>query len=294
MIRTTFKALCLILGFLIGRAAQVEAQTIDQLCKVPKGCKPIYEGDYLSYFDTVRHVPSVVWYSSNSSQLKLDLPLQRKSNYPAVDELPMIPGNAYSKTGYDHGHLAPARDFKYEIKAYQASNAMANISPQHPCFNQRGWCYLETSIRNLVESHPRAQVFVGTGSHFIPGVETRDTICLKNGVTIAVPDQFYKVVWLHFPEASDDMLIAFLVDHLPVANEDIVAKQITVDSLEKITGIDFFDIMPNAWEREKESRLYPIPLDERSDCGSKTCLSVMKGRIDPHKRAEKRCRTAGR
>ncbi len=98
---------------------------------------------YNSCIDTKLNVP--LWVSHAISKELIEkgkITRDRPGDYTRDPQFPIIKLNGYSSSGYDHGHMAPARDFKWNSGAWCESFYMTNMAPQHGCFNQKGWCHL--------------------------------------------------------------------------------------------------------------------------------------------------------
>ncbi|GAB3903363.1 hypothetical protein GCM10028803_31680 [Larkinella knui] len=149
----------------------------------------------------------------------------------------------YSRSGYDRGHLAPAGDFKFSKQMMKQTFYMSNISPQVPDFNRGIWKRLEEQVR--VWALRDKGLYVVTGPVLRPGLPT---IGRKN--QIAVPEYYYKV--LLYCNNPDIRMIAFLLKN---EESDGSLKQfvVTVDEVEKRTGIDFFPKIPDKMEQQLES-----------------------------------------
>jgi endonuclease G len=159
------------------------------------------------------------------------------SNGTATDE-------DYQSSGYDRGHLAPAADMTWSSTAMAESFYYSNISPQDKSFNRGIWKKLETLVRKWAEEYD--EVFIVTGP-----VLTTDlpTIGIHK---VAVPKCFFKVI-LDYTEPGLKG-IGFIIP-----NEKLVGPlqefAITIDSVEKVTGINFFPELPDDQERDIESTI---------------------------------------
>ncbi len=150
--------------------------------------------------------------------------------------------NDYTNTGFDRGHLCPAADMNFDSIAMYESFYMSNVSPQVPEFNRGIWKSLEEQVRNWVLK--KGKIIVVTG----PIIKNFNHKIGKNEVV--VPNQFFKVLY------SEDLnqIIAFDLLNSP-SNLSLVDFAITVDSLEQITGFDFFSQLPDSIENELESKV---------------------------------------
>lgn len=144
----------------------------------------------------------------------------------------------YSSTGYDRGHMVPAGDFKCCQEFMTETFYMSNIAPQVPDFNRGIWENIESRIRGW--SVRDEELFIVTGPVLRKGLPT-----IGRYNNVAVPEFFYKLVLFYQPKSGKKpRMIAFL---LP--NESLVGKRmnsfvVSVDEVEKATGLDFFAKLP--------------------------------------------------
>ncbi len=148
----------------------------------------------------------------------------------------------YTRSGYDRGHMAPAADMKWSDKAMEESFLLSNICPQSPGLNRGRWKELEEEIRQWARRDSALLIACG------PIVTTSKKTIGPHRIT--VPDRYFKVVAAPYTEQPRG--IAFLFD-----NDDnqppLYTLAITIDSIETITGIDFFHQIPDSIENLIES-----------------------------------------
>ncbi|HOU67255.1 MAG TPA: DNA/RNA non-specific endonuclease [Paludibacteraceae bacterium] len=164
---------------------------------------------------------------------------------PAVKTISAHPYE-YRDSGYDKGHLAPAGDMTFNSKALQESFLMSNVSPQNNEFNSGVWNDLEKQVR--VWAKRFGKVFVVTGPVLkIDGDKAKlryyNKYRKKEYSNITIPDAFYKVIF-DFSKPSMEKMIAFCIPTTAPIDADIFDYVISVDELEKTTGIDFFNNLP--------------------------------------------------
>lgn len=148
----------------------------------------------------------------------------------------------YKGSGYDRGHLAPAADFSYDEFALSQSFYMSNMSPQNPSFNRGIWKKLEEQVRDWAMENDN--IYVVTGPVLSDGLTTIG----KNEV--AIPKYYYKIVLdVQKPEIK---AIAFLMKN-EGSKAELSSFVVTIDSVEQLTGLDFFPSMPDDMERMLES-----------------------------------------
>ncbi|TAE37321.1 MAG: DNA/RNA non-specific endonuclease [Runella slithyformis] len=190
------------------------------------------QADWVAYRLTSDEAESYL--SRAGNQFKAD-PLVRTGSATTQD---------YVRSGYDRGHLAPAGDFNLSAQEKGDTFYMSNISPQEPNFNRGIWNDLEQKFRDWARRD--GELFVITGPVLKPNLET-----IGRDNEIAVPQQYYKIA-LCLTDKKPRM-IGFLMNN-ERSNELLKTFVVSVDEIEKLTGIDFFARLPDALERQLESR----------------------------------------
>jgi endonuclease G, mitochondrial len=151
----------------------------------------------------------------------------------------------YKKSGFDRGHLAPASDFKFSFQAMQESFYMSNISPQVPGFNRGIWKKLEEQVREWVKRDEELYIITA-------GVLTDDLPVIGSRNKVSVPKYFYKVlIDVKEPEIKG---IAFIMENVS-SSYPLSAFAVSIDSIQKLTGIDFFPALEDKLERKLETEL---------------------------------------
>lgn len=150
----------------------------------------------------------------------------------------------YRGSGYDRGHLAPAADFKWSAEAMSDTFFMSNMAPQDPSFNRGIWADLEAAVR--VMAYENGKIYVVTGPVLTDG--PYETIG-KNEV--AVPKRFYKVI-LDYTE-PEIKAIGFLLDN-EGSQKSLESFAVSVDEVERVTGLDFYPALPDDQEEIIESK----------------------------------------
>jgi len=147
----------------------------------------------------------------------------------------------YKGSGYDRGHMAPAGDMKWDETAMEESFYTTNICPQNHNLNAGDWKELEEQVRDWAIKNEKVYVVCG------PIVKKNYTTVGANNV--AVPDSFYKVV-LMYREGSWRSLGFVFANKSGNKPLDTYAK--SVDEVEKLTGLDFFSVLPDDIENDIE------------------------------------------
>lgn len=153
----------------------------------------------------------------------------------------------YWYSGYDRGHLAPSADFRWSKTALSESYFYSNMAPQLPELNRQKWAELENAIRDYVIEN-KVQVYVVTGGILHDSLPIMQNEGRKNSVSI--PNYFYKVV-LDNSEGNQKG-IGFVLPN-GSCNYPIMSYAISIDSVEKLTGINFFSKIKNESSVEQKT-----------------------------------------
>lgn len=210
------------------------------------------------------------------------------SGYPKDNLFPDLKSSAYTNSGYDHGHLAPAADFKRSQLLITESNLMTNMTPQHGCMNQKAWCVLESNVRHWARQSPESRFYVISGpilNEFI------DSLCIDNTTKVYVPNQFFKVV-IEQTSSGQVNSAAFIVPNTDVTFPDLESGRVSVDVLESITGMD---VMPKLSKRQAsqiESKAFDFKLQDLTECigRNKSCDAIYSSRTKPEDRTQLICK----
>jgi endonuclease G len=148
----------------------------------------------------------------------------------------------YKKSGYDRGHLCPAADRKYTKSAFTETFLTSNISPQEHEFNAGVWNRLEQKVRYWAKKYDG--IYVITGGILQDGLKSIGT------EDVAVPNYFYKILLDN--SSGNTKMIAFLMPHKK-SNKPLYEFVVSVDEIEKRTGIDFFPELDDSKENTLEA-----------------------------------------
>jgi endonuclease G len=150
----------------------------------------------------------------------------------------------YKNSGYERGHLCPAGDRRFSLDAYNETFYTSNISPMLRAFNSGIWNRLEQQTRYWAKKYDG--VYVVTGGILKP---KKGTIGKEK---VTVPASFYKIVLDN--RNGSFKLLGFLIPHRE-SNEPLENYVVSVDSIEELTGIDFFPNLPDDQEIKEESQV---------------------------------------
>ena len=155
----------------------------------------------------------------------------------------------YKGSGFDRGHMAPAGDLKWSQSSMKDSFFMSNMSPQVPGFNRDIWKRLEEWTRD--QAVDNSELIVVTGPVLTDGPYKEIG---ENGVDI--PKKYFKVLLDY--TGPDIKAIGFIMNN-EASKANIIDFAASIDDVEKLTGLDFFYLLPDTSEENLESQ-YDINL----------------------------------
>lgn len=146
----------------------------------------------------------------------------------------------FKNTKYNKGHLCPAADRKSSNEMYELTFLTSNASPQLYDFNAGIWNRLEQKVRYWADRYD--------GLYVITGGVLEKNLKTIGYEKVAVPNYFYKVILTK----DKKNMIGFLVPHKN-SNDALYTFVVSVDEIERRTGIDFFEKLPDDIENQLES-----------------------------------------
>jgi len=135
----------------------------------------------------------------------------------------------YARSGYDRGHMAPARDFN-TIQAESECFSLANMIPQNSNNNRKLWAGIEEATRALAKQ--KGKLYVVTGPIF------EGSNLQRIGGRVLVPTKIFKAIY----DPTDNQGAAYLVNNAPGNNYQVVS----IAQVEQIAGIRIFPKMSPA------------------------------------------------
>lgn len=151
----------------------------------------------------------------------------------------------FAGSGFDKGHLAPAADMTWSNRIMLESFSYANVSPQRPGFNRGIWKRLETQVRDWAAAL-RQEDTLGLLIWSGPVLDDQD---LRLG-RLSIAESFYKVVY----HPQDGRVAAILLPHVS-SKASLQGYLVSVDSVEKLTGLDFLHGLPDKLEERLEGEV---------------------------------------
>ena len=121
---------------------------------------------------------------------------------------------------------------------------MSNISPQTPGFNRGIWKKLESVVRRWANDYEK--IYIVTGP-----VLTKKYLTIGEN-NVSVPDFFFKVILDN--KGPEKKAIGFVLPNEKSTN-NLKEFSMNIDSVESITGIDFFHLLVDSFEDSIERSL---------------------------------------
>lgn len=185
------------------------------------------------------------WVGYFISRERLEMPKIKRKGFSFLEDKKIKEGSAddndYKHSGYDRGHLVPARDMAFSKETLKESFLFSNISPQLPKFNRGKWSELESYVRDMAKKYELLYVITG------PIFDETDKKIGSNAVS--VPSYFFKA--LLFYSASKVEAIGFIMPNQKIT-ESLEYFACSIDSLEFLVEIDVFASLPDDIEEIAE------------------------------------------
>jgi len=184
------------------------------------------------------------WVAHRLSLKSITGPQKRTNNFR--EDASVVTGSAtkadYKNSGFDRGHLVPAGDMKLNYTSMSETFFMSNMSPQISGFNRGVWNRIENEIRRWAQNY--RELLVVTGPVLEKGLPVI-------GYGVSIPRYYYKIIFDNSSKVPK--MIAFLLEN-KTDKRHISEFVTTVDEVEKITGIDFFETLSQNEQMKLESK----------------------------------------
>ena len=194
-------------------------------------------------FNPQYHIPNWVAWELTADETSGEI--SRTNKFSADPEIPESAETwDYNYSGYDRGHMAPAGDMRWNREAMEQTFLMTNICPQVKSLNAGSWKNLEEKCRQWAQADSAIYIVCGPVIDGKPIEYIGDT-------RVYVPRQFFKVIIS--PYANPARGIGFIMPNGKVPG-GMQACAVPIDSVESLTGHDFFASLPDDIEADVESQ----------------------------------------
>lgn len=169
----------------------------------------------------------------------------RPSHFRSDRELAHVSANDvdYRGSGYSRGHLAPALDFAWSERAINATFLLSNAAPQLQSVNTSVWVRVENWVRQVAAESDAVYVFTG--------VLFGDNPSTIGAGQVAVPSHFFKVFLA--VSGAEKRMYAAIVPNARLGGQPVSAFLTTVNAVENLTGLDFFQALEDCEEERLEN-----------------------------------------
>jgi endonuclease G len=200
-----------------------------------------YKG-YTAHFNKDLHIPNCVTYEITANETRGKR--ERSGNFERDESVTGCPNWwDYRDSGYDRGHMAPAGDMKWDEQAMNETFYLTNVCPQDAALNAGMWNDIEIKVREWARRDK--SLIVVTGPIMGKNQET-----IGQDIDIAVPEAFFKVILS--PNTTPKKAIAFICPNRSCGGT-MQSYAVSVDEVEKRTGMNFFNALPDEIENRIEA-----------------------------------------
>ena len=182
--------------------------------------------NYTSHFSKSKKYPVMVEWWETKAKIGCPTPLPRKDNFkpdPLLSNETDLE-NDYKGSGYDRGHLMPAKSNQCQTPAIQDECFyFSNMAAQTHRLNAGDWKSLETLTRDIASREDSVHIWAGNVGE------------IKRIGKVAVPKQCWKVV---YTKKTNEWL-AFLFENDQSNPDGINNNKVDLSDIEKLTGLKF-------------------------------------------------------
>lgn len=154
---------------------------------------------------------------------------------------------------YDRGHMCP-KDTAFRISraADAHTHTLLNACPQHEKLNGGIWKSLEQQIEKWADQSGSVWVICGP---ILNGKKVSRWLGETGEVPVAIPNAFYKIVIRKTANPKRPEVMAFIFkNEVPRARDTFKRHLVSVDDIERQTGLDFLQSLSNADQQALERR----------------------------------------
>lgn len=191
--------------------------------------------------------------------------VSRSDDFKADPEVTVSPSNFYTQSStYSRGHLCPSADRLASKDQNKQTFFMTNMQPQYQNHNGGVWATLEGYVRTKWQPANNTDTLYVVKAATIANVTINNTTSTgiittttdKEGHTLVVPKYFYMAFLYYDKSANSYKAFALWTEHLSSNNPNaatVINSRISIDELERRTGIDFFCNLPDDIEATVEA-----------------------------------------
>ena len=177
-----------------------------------------------------------------------------QDGYPFDPGLPdgaYLDGDYFWRSGYDHGHICPSADRQYSKEANKQTFYLTNMQPQRNVFNAGIWQDMENRVRSWTPRNASDTLYVCKGGT----IDSENMIIERIKGKLIVPKYFFMALLLKNKYGYRAMAFWIEQKNEDHSDDDLKDYVVSIDELERKTGIDFFCNLPDATENSVESKV---------------------------------------
>ncbi len=152
-------------------------------------------------------------------------------------------GDWYNPNGYERGHQIASADRRVNASLQQQTFYYTNAAPMHKGdgFNAGIWGNLENKVRGWSEAKVGTDtLYVVTGAIVKEGGKT---VKDNDGKLCTVPEAYFKALLRYDKDGKTNggyMAAGYYIEHKPYSSWELNKYAMSIDELEKKTGLTFF------------------------------------------------------
>lgn len=185
----------------------------------------------------------------------------RSSSFYTDTSLPSgcyrVTSSDYTNSGYSRGHMVRSEERTWSSEDNKQTFLMTNVLPQYQDLNGGPWLKFEMFLQDLAQNQNK-EIYVIAGA-------TGNRGTLNGAGKVVIPTYHYKIAVVmpygqglaNVTSNSSIQVIAVDIPNVTgIGTRPWTDYKTTVDRLERFSGYDFLDKLPDAIETYWESRVY--------------------------------------
>lgn len=189
---------------------------------------------YTTAYNSVTRTPDWVAWTITAEKLAADVESRKGYDFqPDPQAKEFCPDTrAYSRSGYDRGHMCPAADCKWSADAMRESFYLSNVCPQINELNSGFWLALEKYTRRTAKQFGSVDVICGP-------IRYGDTVNTIGDCKVVVPDAFFRI--MRYTDKSGKIRIkSWIVPNIAISEDTILHRyEVDIQDIEQQTGLKF-------------------------------------------------------
>lgn len=207
--------------------------------------EPFYYSAYTVLFNTDTNIPDWVAWRLDKNRLG-NVNVSRNGDHfqrdPNLGSLSPVSSD-YVNTGFDRGHMCPAKDCLQSGEALLESFYMSNVCPQKRSLNGKSWSTLEDKCRTWINDNFYESLYIVCG----PVPDEIEKVIVTPKRHIVVPKRFFKAI-IGERKHGGYVGLGFIFDQRGHATA------MSIDNVEAIVHMDLFANFPGRISRKVESK----------------------------------------